>query len=89
MKTNEKKPIDLEQSQSSKLHPHSNNAVAVPEFKLDEVIWSKLRGWPHWPARILSFEENKIEIYWFNDYRTSKVFKSALFKFDSSNCEKF
>lgn len=55
--------------------------VAVPEFKVGEIVWAKLRGWPHWPAKLLAIESKRYEIYWFNDYRKSKVFRSQLFKF--------
>lgn len=57
------------------------NEVAHLEFKINEVVWGKLRGWPHWPAKIMAIEQRRYEIYWFNDHRKSKVFRSQMFKF--------
>lgn len=59
----------------------ANNTVANIEFLRNEVVWGKIRGWPHWPARIVEFENKRIEILWFNDYRRTKVFRTQLFKF--------
>lgn len=65
------------------------NTVAVVEFTPDEVVWAKLKGHPHWPAKIVRHENKKYEIFWFNDYRKSKVFRSQIFKFNQFNFEKF
>lgn len=61
----------------------SDCTVALSDFAIDEIVWPKLRGSPHWPARILSIDK-KIEIFWYNDYRKSKNFKSQLFKFQAN-----
>lgn len=59
--------------------------VAKIPFVVNEVIWAKLRGWSyHWPARITKIFSGKVyrfEVYWFNDYRTSKIFRSQIYKF--------
>lgn len=65
------------------------NTLAIIEFKENEVIWAKLKGHPHWPAKIVGYENKKFEIFWFNDYRRSKVFRSQIFKFNQSNFETF
>lgn len=58
-----------------------NNVVAVLEYSINEVVWGKIRGWPHWPARITSIEGRRFEVQWFNDYRKTKLFRTQLFKF--------
>lgn len=55
--------------------------VAVMPFAVGEVIWGKLHGWPFWPAKILAINNQRIEVEWFNDYRTTKLFKSQICKF--------
>lgn len=60
------------------------NQIATLEFKEGDVIWAKNRGFPNWPARIESIYGEKRQlyrIYWFNDYRVSKVFKSQITNF--------
>lgn len=62
----------------------SVKTVAVLGFREGEVVWAKLRGSVHWPARIEKMENGQYEIYWFNDGRLSKVNHSQLFKFESN-----
>lgn len=57
-------------------------SVATLDYKIDEVVWAKIKGSPHWPAKITRINSNKmITVYWFNDYRTTKLYKTQLFKF--------
>lgn len=56
--------------------------IAKFEFKIGEAVWCKLKGSSHWPARIISFDGRRYDVYWFNDYRQSKVYHSQLFKFE-------
>lgn len=58
-----------------------NNIVAKIEFKINEVIWCKIRGWPAWPCRIRTFVKNMAIVVWFNDYRITKVYRTQLQKF--------
>lgn len=69
--------------------PNSQRTIAIVEFNENEVVWAKLKGHPYWPARIVSFEKNKFEIFWFNDYRKSKVFRTQLLKFNQTNFEEY
>lgn len=62
--------------------------VAIPRFKINEVIWCKLKGHNCWPGKITSIENRKYEVFWFNDYRKSKVFQTQIFDFHS-NYKKF
>lgn len=56
--------------------------IARVEFRVQEVVWAKIKGSPHWPAKINSFPSNRTaEVVWFNDYRKTKIFKTQLFKF--------
>lgn len=55
--------------------------VAIMDFQIDEVVWAKLRGFVHWPAKVKAFCKNMIIVVWFNDYRTTKLYKSQLSKF--------
>lgn len=57
--------------------------ICIIPFSVDEVIWDKIRGWPHWPCRILEIDtrRNRFKVYWFNDYRTTNLYRSQIFKF--------
>lgn len=70
----------------------SKNEVAKFEFSIGDVVWGKISGSSHWPARIVSIERCgrsvKYVLYWFNDYRISKVFRSQVFTF-LSNFQEF
>lgn len=60
-----------------------------PLFAINEVVWGKLRGWPHWPAKVLSIVKRRFEVEWFNDYRRTKLYQSQMFKFVPSNFSVF
>lgn len=70
-----------EQATNTLTELNENNVVVALDYSLNEVVWGKIRGWPHWPARITSIEGRRFEIQWFNDYRKSKLFRTQLFKF--------
>lgn len=55
--------------------------VAVIPFTVNEVVWGKIRGWAHWPAKIIRIENRRYVVEWFNDYRSTSLFKSQIFKF--------
>lgn len=77
-----------EEKSNSEIPRIENSAVAVPDLAINEVVWAKIKGANHWPAKILSIQRHtrfvKFEIWWFNDYRKSVVFRSQLFKFYSN-----
>lgn len=53
-------------------------AIALMEFQTDDLVWCKLKGHPSWPAKVLNvYGKNRqmLEVYWFKDYRSSKVHK--------------
>lgn len=41
----------------------------------------KIRGSAHWPAKIICVHNRRYEVEWFNDYRTTKLYRSQIFKF--------
>lgn len=53
---------------------NGNYIVATLDFSLNEIVWGKIRGWPHWrphwPARITSIEGRRFEVQWFNGSMT-------------------
>lgn len=56
------------------------------KYKVGEVVWAKIRGFPGWPARIEDIFGGKrqmFRIFWFNDYRYSNVYINQIFKFHS------
>lgn len=60
----------------------SSSTVARIDFKVNEVIWAKIKGHVHWPAKVKCFPSNKmVVVVWFNDYRTTKIYKTQMFKF--------
>lgn len=62
-----------------------SNVISKIVFRENEVVWCKIKGFVHWPARIERIEivggKQCFIVFWFNDYRTSKVFGGQLFKF--------
>lgn len=55
---------------------------STPEFKLNEIIWAKIKGSPEWPAKIVDFPSAKMAlVVWFNDNRKTKVYRTQLYKF--------
>lgn len=59
----------------------ADGTVAKMPFSIGEIVWCKIRGSVHWPARILSRDDKRYNVLWLNDYRTTKVFETTLFKF--------
>lgn len=56
--------------------------IAKPLWSIDDAIWAKIRGSCHWPARIIKILPKKqFIVEWFNDYRTTRVFASQIYKF--------
>lgn len=94
--------ISNEDTNSRQLYAESNRsptkkkndrALIRPEFLMNEIIWAKIRGHSHWPAKI-----NRItpaatglityEVVWYNDYRRTKIHRTQAYKF-LENFEKF
>lgn len=70
-----------------------NGPMAMPsstsDFKLNEIVWAKIKGSPEWPAQIINFPTSKMAlVVWFNDNRKTKVYRTQLYKF-LSNYDKF
>lgn len=59
----------------------SSSKVACYPFIIDEVIWGKIRGSTHWPAKVLSIGKRTFKVEWFNDYRTTQLYLSQMYKF--------
>lgn len=58
------------------------NTVAKIEFKVGEIVWARIKGYPHWPAKVTSFPSAKMaEVVWMNDYRKTKLYRTQLWKF--------
>lgn len=71
-------PEDNENGNNEK----SSTALSQIDYRIGEVVWAKIKRYPHWPAKIKGFPSTRtVEVVWFNDYRTTKVYKSQLFKF--------
>lgn len=67
-------------------HANSNAdiplTVSIIDYKINEVVWAKIKGYSFWPGKIKSFPSSQTaEIVWFNDYRRTKVFKTQMKKF--------
>lgn len=75
-------PITPVTSSDGKHNSNITGVISLQQFAIGEVVFAKIKGSPHWPAKIVSFDNKRYEIFWFNDYRTSKVFVSQLFKFE-------
>lgn len=60
--------------------------IVIPDFVQNEIVWAKIKGSSHWPARIsriLTSSNGRImyEVVWFNDYRRSKIGRLQIHKF--------
>lgn len=80
-KSSEQMGLPITEVVTSNINTKNENIVSVLEFARGEIVWGKLRGWPHWPAKIKRIEQKKYEVVWFNDYRKSKLFRSQIYKF--------
>lgn len=59
-----------------------SNEIALIEFSVGDVVWAKIKGYPHWPAKITAFTSKlMVEVFWFNDYRRTKIYRTQLSKF--------
>lgn len=84
--TKEKSKIHLDENQENNETKEStvDNQIALLDFKIGDVVWSKLSGHPIWPSkieRIYGIKHQMLEIVWFNDYRRSKIYKTQAQKF--------
>lgn len=71
-----------ESAVSDSLELHTPLTLAWIDFNIGEVVWAEIKGYPHWPAKIKSFPTTcTAEVVWFNDYRTTEIFCSQIFKF--------
>lgn len=84
----EQTPIEAHTNCTKSEKNDSNKNVVAHQFSKNEIVWAKIRGSVHWPAKITAIGQRQFEVYWFNDYRRSKVFRTQIFKF-YPNFEKF
>lgn len=57
-------------------------AISTIEFKVGEIVWARIKGFPHWPAKKESFPSRKMaQVVWYNDFRRTKLYRTQLFKF--------
>lgn len=71
----------------------NSKALVKPDFVLNEIIWAKIKGSAHWPAKIERMVVTAsglllYDIKWYNDYRRSKIHRTQAFKF-LQNFEKY
>lgn len=64
--------------------PKATQTIAKLDFKINEIVWGKIRGSSHWPAKIVSIDNRRYKVEWFNDYRTTNLFRTQLYKFESN-----
>lgn len=67
---------------------YSGKEVAAIDFSIGDIVWGKIKGFCHWPAKIVEFSKGKVTLWWYKDYRYSSVFKSQIYKF-SEHCSTF
>ena len=61
-------------------------------FKVKEVVWGKVKGYPHWPAFISSITDNdnndpKFQLQFFGDNTTALLKKNCLVKFSEGKTQ--
>lgn len=60
----------------------SVNVVAKIEFRVGEIVWARIKGFPHWPAQVRSFPSAKmVDVFWLNDYRKTRIYRTQMWKF--------
>lgn len=80
-----RKTADASEPVRKEKNTNQSADISTEFFRVGQVVWAKLRGFPCWPAkieRICGEKKHLIEIFWFNDYRRSKVFRSQIFDFN-------
>lgn len=77
--TNDKRSTDADTQPETT--DAKNMVVMTLPFKIGEVVWGKIRGWPHWPAKIMRIYPQQYEVEWFNDFRRTKLYRSQIYKF--------
>lgn len=74
---------------ANKKNEQGSMAVAEKDFIVGDIVWAKIKGHSHWPAKLTAQTSRlMVEVLWFNEYRRTKVYRSQLFEF-IKNCEKF
>lgn len=68
---------DMETAKQSSL-ADANKVISENNFEIGSIVWCKLKGFRHYPAKIVSFFQKKYLVRWYNDYRLSSVFTSQL-----------
>lgn len=68
-----KRVKQTKQMTEDQLHQVHGKTVAVNNFSVGTIVWCKIKGFRHWPARIVKLEGKKITVFWYNDYRISTV----------------
>lgn len=79
-KDERKKPGNISSTKNESL------TIAKPDFLVGDIIWAKIKGSVHWPAKIdrILTKANRVmmyEIIWYNDYRRSKIYRLQANKF--------
>lgn len=62
--------------------------VALPHYKVGDVVWCKLKGSPNWPAKVKEIygkHNQMLKLVWFNDNRLSAVHQGQVSKFCPSS----
>lgn len=67
--------------EAERLMPSANNIVAKPIFSIGEIIWAKIKGFVCWPAKIVQITSRRALVFWLNDYRTTNLYLTKVFKF--------
>lgn len=68
--------------QTIEMSAGNSKAIARIDFAIGEIVWAKIRGFPHWPAKVIAIPNDRmVLVVWFNDYRVTKIYRTQLFKF--------
>jgi len=60
------------------------------DFTSGDLVFAKLKGYPAWPAKITSLQNNgKFAVVFYGTFETAVVLKSGLWPFNQQNKEKF
>lgn len=66
---------------SKQFKAQDKKQIAAHAFALGEIVWGKLKGFRHWPGKIIGISKNKFVLSWYNDPRISIVAVTQLYSF--------
>lgn len=78
-------------NQTKDVQPTVSNALVPMDLMPGDIVWAKIKGYPYWPAkieRIFGAKNQMVEVFWFNNYKRTKMCRASCMSF-LSNFDRF